>query len=57
MDKDKADLSLEPRAALKQMIETIDELEMTWEFLNLTNLRQAIERTLTKLDKSEKPDP
>ncbi len=57
MDKDKADLSLEPRAALKQMIETIDELEMTWEFLNLTNIRQAIERTLTKLDKSEKPDP
>ena len=33
MDKDKEDLSLEPCAVFTKMIEALDELEITWEFL------------------------
>ena len=39
--------------SLQQMVETVDQLEITWEFLDLSSIRRAIDRTLSKLDESE----
>ena len=42
---------------LRQMMETVDELETTWEFVDLSDIRRAIDRTLTRLDESKKQRP
>ena len=51
-----AELATTPFAeALQQMIQTVDQLEITWEFLDLSNIRQAIDGILSRLDESERP--
>ena len=51
-----AELAITPFAeALQKMIQTVDQLEITWEFLDLSKIRQAIDGTLSSLDKSARP--